>query len=99
MASDLAIRKTGWETKAVSGNEAIVVGSKGRIVLPAEMRAQLKWEEGTVLVPYETEKGVLLVSREDALQMLRTSLKDAPLTESLFADRRAEAEREDQGIS
>lgn len=79
----------------MSGTQAVVLGDKGRIVVPAEVRARRQWNQGTTLVLIETPDGLLLTERRTALRLVRERLHGVDLVSELLADRRAQAERED----
>jgi len=70
------------------------IGDRGRLVIPAELRARQHWEEGTSLLFIETERGVVVTNREQAKTLLREQLRGASLVDELIADRRDEARRE-----
>ncbi len=75
----------------MSGTYALSVGNKGRVVVPADVRERRSWHEGTVLIAIETETGLVLVSREDARQIVREQLEGHDLAAELIASRRSEA--------
>jgi len=76
------------------------VGNKGRVVFPAEIRARHGWDEGTVLITIEQpDGGVLVLSREEALARIREQVAGRDIVQELIDERRAEAAREDAGIS
>jgi len=81
----------------MSGNYSMVVGNKGRVVLPAGLRAERGWDEGTVLVVVRTDRGVLIESREALLETLQAGLAGTDLVGELVRERRAEALAEDAG--
>lgn len=75
------------------------LGSQGRLVIPAELRAEMAAEEGTVYLAHVDESGALVLrTREQALAELRRSWRAAAdgddLVEELLAERRAAAEAE-----
>lgn len=74
----------------------VVVGEKGRIVVPAEVREGHRWSAGTRLVAIDEEDGVVLMDLERLEARVRRQLAGANLVESLLADRRREAAREDE---
>ena len=74
----------------------VVVGEKGRIVVPAEVREGHGWTTGTRLVAIDEEDGVVLMDLERLEARVRRQLVGANLVESLLADRRREAAREDE---
>lgn len=71
------------------------MGDRGRLVVPRELRDRQDWSQGTQLLVIEAPDGVVLVSREQALALLRRQLEGSSLVEELVAERRLEAQRED----
>lgn len=71
------------------------MGDKGRIVVPADVRARHNWTAGTPLVMVETPHGVLLTDRTSAREVVRRLLAGSDLVAELLSDRRAEAARDD----
>ncbi|GLI27649.1 hypothetical protein ARHIZOSPH14_18910 [Agromyces rhizosphaerae] len=71
------------------------LGDRGRFVIPAELRAHQGWEQGTPLLLIETDRGVVLATREQVKRLLREQLAGTSLVEELLADRRASARAED----
>ncbi len=67
------------------------MGDRGRLVIPAEMRARLGLEAGTALVLVETARGVVITTRAQAKALLRDQLQGSSLVDELLAERRAEA--------
>jgi AbrB family looped-hinge helix DNA binding protein len=79
---------------------SIVLGARGRIVLPARLREQLGLAEGDRLVLRVRSDDVLeIVSLRAQAHKLRGMLKDASvqgsLVDELIADRRVAAQQED----
>lgn len=72
----------------------VQVGDKGRVVIPAELRARHQWGTGATLVAIDTELGVLLAGREIVERLVRERLAGHDLVAELLADRRSEAARE-----
>ncbi|MGP8245746.1 MAG: AbrB/MazE/SpoVT family DNA-binding domain-containing protein [Bryobacteraceae bacterium] len=74
----------------------------GRILIPAAIRRRLGLSEGSQVIVKLDESGALQVtSRSQALADVRQEIRKyipagRDLVEELIADRRAEAEREDQ---
>lgn len=83
----------------MSGTYTITMGEKGRVVIPAGLRAELGLEAGSTLILVSTPEGVILSTREQALARIRGLLKGPSLVDELIAERRAEAEREDAGLA
>jgi AbrB family looped-hinge helix DNA binding protein len=72
-----------------------VVGDRGRIVVPAEVRQRAGLSEGTPLVLIETPDGLILLTREQIKARVRADLSGLDLVEELLAERRAQADAED----
>ena len=79
----------------MSGTHRIVVGDRGRIVVPAEMRERTGWVEGTPLVLLETPGGAVLLTRDQLRARVRDELSGLDLVGDLLADRRRAAATED----
>jgi AbrB family looped-hinge helix DNA binding protein len=73
----------------------VVVGDRGRIVVPAEVRERAGLSEGTRLVLIETPNGLILLSREQLKARVRAELAGLDLVNELLAERRAQADAED----
>lgn len=73
----------------------MVVGDRGRIVVPAEVRERAGLSEGTRLVLIETPNGLILLTREQLKARVRAELAGLDLVKELLAERRAQADAED----
>lgn len=71
------------------------MGDRGRLVVPADVRARAGLDEGTPLLLLETPSGLVLMTRAQARAMLRDQLAGKDLVAQLLADRRAAAAAED----
>jgi AbrB family looped-hinge helix DNA binding protein len=71
------------------------MGDRGRLVVPAELRERMHVGAGSSLMFIETPRGVLLVTRDQAREMVRESLQGNDLVAELLADRRRAAAAED----
>ncbi len=80
----------------MSDTYTIVVGDKGRLVMPAEVRARHGWHLGDRLVAVDTPTGVLLTDRARLLSIVRAQLAGTDLVAELLTDRRAEAASDDR---
>ncbi|OUZ12000.1 cell division protein MraZ [Aeromicrobium sp. PE09-221] len=69
------------------------------MVVPSDLRARQKWEQGTPLLLIETAHGVVLATRDQAKRLLRDQLAGESLVEELIADRRAAAQRDEDGVA
>ena len=81
----------------MDGTYSVVVGDRGRVVMPAEVRARQGLVEGTQLMLVETPDGLLLLTREQLLDRVRADLAGLDLVGELLAERRSAAERENAG--
>lgn len=79
----------------MSGTFQVVVGNRGRLVVPAEVRERAGITEGTVLVLLDTPTGLVLLTREQLRQRVRNDLAGTDLVAELLAERRANAAAED----
>ena len=79
----------------MSGTHTVVVGDRGRIVVPAEVRARGALVEGTPLVLLDTPGGIVLLTREQLRARVRDELAGLDLIGELLDDRRRAAEIED----
>ncbi len=71
------------------------MGDRGRLVVPADLRAKQQWQQGTPLLFIETEAGVLLATREQAKRIIRSQLAGTDLVAALLDERRRAAQAED----
>lgn len=72
----------------------VMMGDRGRLVVPAALRARQRWSQGTPLLLVETEGGVLLATREQVEGVVRKQLAGTSLVDELIAERRAAAATE-----
>lgn len=79
----------------MSGTYQVVMGERGRLVVPAELRERLHLAAGTVLILLETPQGVVLATREQIKQLVRGQLEGTDIVAELLADRRRQAAAED----
>lgn len=75
----------------MSGTHHVVVGDRGRLVLPADLRARLGLADGSPLVLLETPHGLVLLTREQLRDRVRDELAGTDLVAELLAERRASA--------
>ncbi len=78
----------------------VTVGAKGRVVLPADLRARLGIGEGSELLARIEGRTLVLEPREAVLARVRDRFAaipaDVSLADELIAERRAEARRESE---
>ena len=79
----------------MSGTYPVVVGDRGRIVVPAGVRRRAGLSEGTPLVLLETSDGLVLFTREQLRSRVRSELAGLDLVSDLLAERRRDAAHED----
>jgi AbrB family looped-hinge helix DNA binding protein len=79
----------------MNGTYAVVMGDRGRFVVPAQIRARVGLSEGTPLVVLDTPGGLVVMTREQLRTRIRDELADLDLVGDLLAGRRAAAENED----
>ena len=79
----------------MSGTHTVVMGDRGRIVVPAEIRARSELSEGTPLVLLDTPGGIVLMTRAQLRARVRNELAGLDLIDELLRDRRAAAAAED----
>ncbi len=75
----------------MSGTHTVVMGDRGRLVIPAEVRSAHGFEEGTSLVLLDTDGGLVLLTRAQLRERVRSDLAGLDLVSELLADRRREA--------
>ena len=80
----------------MSGTYSVVMGDRGRLVVPAELRERLNLIPGTPLVLFETSAGVVLTTREQLKALVRQRLADRDLVGELLAERRREASADER---
>lgn len=80
----------------MSGTYAVVVGNRGRIVVPAEVRERARLVEGTALVMLDTPDGIVLLTRDQLRARVQADLAGVDLVGDLLAERRAAAAAEDE---
>jgi AbrB family looped-hinge helix DNA binding protein len=83
----------------MSDTHPLLVGPKGRVVIPVEIRRQLGLQEGSQLVALVEGDGVLLLPRGAVKQRLRGMFAGVrtSMAEELIRDRRAAAAKESGG--
>jgi AbrB family looped-hinge helix DNA binding protein len=79
----------------MDGTYQVTMGDRGRLVIPAEVRARAGLTEGTSLVLIATPGGVVLLNREQLKSLVRADLAGLDLVSELLADRRGQATIED----
>jgi AbrB family looped-hinge helix DNA binding protein len=81
----------------MSGTYPVVMGDRGRLVIPAELRERMHLAAGTPLALVETPRGFLVMTRQELKRLVREDLAGMDLVEELLTERRAAAVAEDAG--
>ena len=79
----------------MSGTYSVVMGDRGRLVVPAELRERLHLEAGSTLILLETPGGIILATREQLMKLVREDLQGLDLVGELIAERRRQAALDD----
>jgi AbrB family looped-hinge helix DNA binding protein len=79
----------------MGGTYNVVMGDRGRLVIPAGLRERAGLAEGTPLILLETPTGLVLLTRSQLHDLVRADLAGLDLVEELLNERRAEAAAED----
>lgn len=79
----------------MSGTHEVVVGDRGRMVVPADVRQRAGIDEGTVLILFESPGGLVLLTRDQLRDRVRAELAGTDLVSDLLAERRRNAADED----
>lgn len=84
-----------WYATFMNTTYTIAVGDRGRLVLPAEVRAGGEYAQGSELTLFDTGSGLVMLTREQLLARIREDLADTgDLVSELLEDRRIEAEEQ-----
>lgn len=78
----------------MSGTYQVVMGDRGRLVVPAELRARAGLDEGRPLTIVETSQGLVLMTREQLKSRVAADLAGLDLVDDLLAGRRDELARD-----
>jgi AbrB family looped-hinge helix DNA binding protein len=84
-----------WYSDPMSGTYQVVMGDRGRLVIPAELRERAGLAEGTALILLESPTGVVLLTRPQLQELVRADLAGLDLVGELLSERHAEAAAED----
>jgi AbrB family looped-hinge helix DNA binding protein len=79
----------------MSGTYTVVVGDRGRLVVPAGVRERVGLVAGSTLVLLETPSGIVLMTQGQLRDRVRAELSGLDLVGELLAERRLAAANED----
>jgi AbrB family looped-hinge helix DNA binding protein len=79
----------------MSGTHRVVVGDRGRLVVPAEVRERVGLVPGAILVLLETPSGIVLMTQQQLRERVREEVSGLDLVGELLAERRVAAANED----
>lgn len=71
------------------------MGDRGRLVVPAGLRQRADLHEGRTMILVETPGGILLMTREQARDLVRSGLHGKDLVAQLIEQRRKAASDQD----
>ena len=80
-----------WYSANMSGTYNVVMGDRGRLVVPAELRERHGLQSGSPLVMVDTPSGMVVATREQVKRLVREQLRGSSLVDELIAERRAAA--------
>ena len=86
-----------WDMSSTGGTYTVAMGDRGRLVIPAELRARNGLETGVPLILLETPGGMIVMTREQARDHLSRQLARTDVVAELLSERRAAAAAEDAG--
>ena len=84
-----------WYIHLMSGTYTVLMGDRGRIVVPSEVRHRTGLAEGTPMVLVDAADGLVLLTRDQLTERVRQNLACTDLVAELLSARRDEAARED----
>lgn len=79
----------------MSGTYKVMMGDRGRLVIPSEVRERAGLTEGSPLILLETTDGLVLLTRSQLQRLVRADLAGLDLVGDLLAERRAETAADD----
>jgi bifunctional DNA-binding transcriptional regulator/antitoxin component of YhaV-PrlF toxin-antitoxin module len=79
----------------MSGTYSTSMGDRGRLVIPARLRERAGLVEGRPVVLLETARGIVLLTREQLKELVRSDLNGLDLVGELLSERRRDATAED----
>jgi len=86
-----------WLPHGLGGTRVITMGDRGRLEIPADIRARSNLAEGTDLVVVDSGCGIVLLTREQLRDRVRSDLAGLDLVGELLSERAETAAMEDSG--
>ena len=74
----------------------MIMGDRGRLVVPLELRERWNMHAGSTLLMIDTPDGIVVATRDQVKRLLREQLRGKSLVDELIADRRAAAAADDR---
>lgn len=78
----------------MGGTYSVVMGDRGRLVIPADLRERWHLDAGSRVMLIETPEGIVLATREQVKRLVRDQLRGASLVDELVHERRVAARAE-----
>lgn len=63
-----------WYVGFTSGTYKVVVGNRGRLVVPAEFRERCHLDEGTIMILVEADNGLISMDQEQLKACVRADM-------------------------
>ena len=64
-----------WYPEPMGGTHTIVMGDRGRLVIPSDVRRRAELSEGKSLILLELDDGIVILTREQLKARVRSSLR------------------------
>ena len=79
----------------MGGTYSLTMGDRGRVVIPAELRERHHLDAGVPLVVVDTDRGMILIGRDELKDLVQHDLSGEGMLDELLADRRRQAAADD----
>jgi len=78
----------------MSDTTSLVMGERGRLVIPAHVRARHGLKAGSRLILVDEDESLVLMTRDELQTQVWADMAGSGLAEQLIADRRREADQD-----